>query len=390
MNILVLDTIHGGREIATHLAAMGHVVEAVDVYRGTTHPRRHHYDRIVAPVHLDPDHPFLAIPAEQVITHHHAVAWVLEGKVPIHMVEITGARGKTTTAHALASLMLGPGILHTSRGTFRYPEGTLLWRRSITPASVIPAAIAAREMRGWLIAEESLGVSGAGELAVLTSLEDYPIAAKKRRALGAKQESCMGAKRLITPGLVGLPYEVPVRDVVYIDGTACTCTWEGITSTFSNPLLSSRGYRQPLALAAAAACLLGIDPTPLRNFTAIDGRMAVRREGATVIVDSANSGVDGERTIDAARHAREVRGDPRLTLVIGEESHTVCEGFGVEEMEKAILAIKPTQVVLVGERAAALQAQLHAPRVATLAEGYRLAKELTRDGSIVLAVKMWR
>ncbi|HZD43492.1 MAG TPA: hypothetical protein VE134_05475, partial [Methanomicrobiales archaeon] len=85
MDILVLDTIHGGRELARHLEAAGHRIDAVDVYRGqegipaeVAGSRR--YDRVIAPVHLDPDHPLLA--RGPVMSHHEAVGWILEGEVP--------------------------------------------------------------------------------------------------------------------------------------------------------------------------------------------------------------------------------------------------------------------------------------------------------------------
>jgi len=64
MHILVLDTIHGGKAIGRAFSDRGDCVDCVDVYRkksvidvatacaGT-------YDLIVAPVHLDPDHPLL-------------------------------------------------------------------------------------------------------------------------------------------------------------------------------------------------------------------------------------------------------------------------------------------------------------------------------------------
>ncbi len=56
-----------------------------------------------------------------VISHHEAVRQLLGKNTPEPMIEITGARGKTTTAHALAFLMEGPGILHTSTGTYQLP-----------------------------------------------------------------------------------------------------------------------------------------------------------------------------------------------------------------------------------------------------------------------------
>ena len=126
MHILVLDTIHGGKVIGEAFAVRGDLVDCVDVYPGESIPDvatalTRNYDLIVAPVHLDPDHPLLHFSRAPVISHHEAVRQLLGENTPEFMIEITGARGKTTTAHALAFLMEGPGILHTSSGTYRLP-----------------------------------------------------------------------------------------------------------------------------------------------------------------------------------------------------------------------------------------------------------------------------
>ena len=113
------------------------------------------------------------------------------------MIEITGAQGKTTTAHALAHLLTGPGVLHTSTGTYEMPEKRLIFKKSITPASVLDAAQKAVSMRGWLIAEESLGVTGAGDLAIITSPDDYLCAAGKKSALKEKAASAQKSRRLL-------------------------------------------------------------------------------------------------------------------------------------------------------------------------------------------------
>ena len=120
------------------------------------------------------------------ISHHEAIRRLLGKQIPEPMVEITGARGKTTTAHALASLMKGPGILHTSTGTYRFPEKELISRTSITPGSVLAVVRKALDINGWLIVEESLGISCAGTLGIITSSEDYSFAAGKKSALLAK------------------------------------------------------------------------------------------------------------------------------------------------------------------------------------------------------------
>ena len=191
MRILVIDTIHGGDRIGAAFADAGNTVDIVDVYRGTTpdveqRAAKTTYDLVVAPVHLDPAHPLISRRKEPVISHHDAVRQLLDDKVPRPMIEITGAQGKTTTAHALAHLLPGPGVLRASTGTYEMPENRLLFKKSITPASVPDAAQKAVSIRGWLVAEESLGVTGAGDLAIITSPEDYPCPGERKVPLKKK------------------------------------------------------------------------------------------------------------------------------------------------------------------------------------------------------------
>lgn len=392
LRVLVLDTIHGGAELAGELRAGGHQVDAVDVYRGgegisVAAAMARRYDLVAAPVHLDPNHPLLQSSAAPCITHHEAVRQVLISSLPRPMIEITGARGKTTTAHALAHLMQGPGVLHTSTGSLEYPEKSMLWRKSITPASVIPAARRAHALGGWLIAEESIGVTGAGDVAVLTSGEDYRIAGGRKSALAEKCRLIAAATTAIVPR--GTPISgsnvLHLEEAVECSGSVCRYCWNGVSGTFTNPLCELNGYRTPLMLAAAAACVLGIDPSPLGTFSALPGRMAARREGGVLVVDNANSGTNAETTIEAARYARTLSGSDAITLVIGEESRTVCEGFPPAEIQRAVAAIRPQEVVLVGA-----EREGGGYCAGTLEEALTVARAITRDGSIVLAVKTWR
>ena len=385
MRILVLDTIHGGAELAGALRGAGHQVDEVDVYRGQAgipieEALGRTYDLVTAPVHLDPDHPLLRRHGPAV-SHHEMVKRVLDGgRLPHPFIEITGARGKTTTAHALATLLPGPGVLHTSTGTYRYPERERLWRRSITPASLLPAVREAEHIGGWLVAEESLGVAAAGDVAVLTSAEDYPVAAGKKSAIAEKCRLLSRARTVVLPPGFDLPGTVAADSTVSFEGRTCRYAGNGIAGSFENPLCTLPGYRTPLALAAAAACVLGVDPSPLGRFTALPGRMAARREGEVLIVDNANSGTNMMTTIEAARYARELSGGAPLTLVIGEEARAICEGFSRNEILRTVSTVAPAETVYVGEGHPA----------ATLEEGLDAARKITPAGAIVLAVKMWR
>lgn len=404
MIMLVLDTIHGGDIIGREFAARGHIVDVVDVYRNqsdvdVTSALGRTYDIVVAPVHLDPDHPLIQNQVSPVISHHEAVRILLGDKVPKTMVEITGARGKTTTAFALAHVMQGPGILHTSAGTFQYPDKTLLWKRSITPASVISAVRKALEIHGWLIAEESLGVTGAGSLAILTSTEDYPCAAGKKSAFTEKLKSVKNCTRVLVAGSAekGTDAMVNVADIAQCRGTVCDIDTGKQKGTFQNPLLAFDAYRTPLMLAGAAACLMEIDPAPLFKFQPVDGRLSVRYSGNNTIIDNSNSGTNTITTLEAATYARSITGIKNLTLVIGLEpgDGEVCDGFSDAGILAAIQAVNPSRIIIVGDvlidaQGSEFPDSMNVTRVLSLQEGQEIAGRLTKGGSIVLAVKTWR
>jgi len=405
MHILVLDTIHGGKEIGDTYADSGNVVDLVDVYTGTTpetlkNSIKTTYDLIVAPVHMDPDHILLSNRSTSVITHHEAVHRLLGEKLPVPMIEITGARGKTTTAYALAHILSGNGVLHTSAGTYAYPTKNLLWKRSITPASVLAAVRYANHHSGWLVAEISLGVTGAGDLAIITSAENYTFAAGKKSAIKEKIASLKHAKRILVAEGISCEYGnvVHIGDIARCDGMKCTVELDGNCIILTNPLFSLPPYRTPLMLAAAAAMMLNVDPTPLNNFTALPGRMAVSHKKALIIVDMANSGTNIATTECAARYARHLAGTSELTLVIGqvEGDGAVCEGFSFDQIVSTIEKVRPTKVIWVGripdpvsDNYRSVQDIINA-HCTTFEEGRKAAIEKTDKGSIVLAVKTWR
>jgi hypothetical protein len=287
--------------------------------------------------------------------------------------------------------------LHTSTGTYRFPGKAWISKSSITPASVLAAAQLARDINGWLIAEESLGVSGTGTLSIITSDCDYAIAAGKRSAVAAKVASAKYARHLLLAeniSAVCLGEVSHLEDIAVSHDTVCSVTFSGTTVRFSNPLLAVPGYRTSLMLAAAAAMILGLDPGPLSSFEALPGRMSLSYENGHLIVDNANSGTNAETTIEAARYARRVSGNEAITLVIGQVAGdgAVCEGFAAGLMLEAIDQIHPDQVIWVGTKP--LASDIPAPPVSvcttTLEEARFTAVRTAGRGSIVLAVKTWR
>ncbi len=403
MHILVLDSIHGGKVIADHLSTCGHEADLVDVYRHAdtrlTRSVNASYDLIVAPVHLDPDYPVFHEMKTPVISHHAAVRWLL-GEIHANpVIEITGKQGKSTTAAALASIMPGPGLLHTSSGLVRYPEKEVLGRFSITPASLLSIQRFLPE-GGWLIAEVSLGFCGIGTLGILTSFLDYPVANGKRSALTVKIEHSHQVRQVLIPpdGTLNHVGAVCASALVSVTGTQLSYTYRDVNGSFMNHLLILPGYKTPLMLAAAAALLLGIDPAELANFSALSGRMEVRREGNYIIIDNANSGTCRATTLDAWRYGRELAGTNNITLVIGQEAASVCENFSTDEICSSISEIHPSHVILIAgdERIMSekiIQYCTEGGIICLLSDssedGIRVAKSLNNP-LIIVSVKRWK
>ncbi|WOF16307.1 coenzyme F430 synthase [Methanoplanus sp. FWC-SCC4] len=406
MKILVLDTIHGGEEIAGHFRSLGYATDTVDVYRGkgsisSEEALNRSYDLIISPVHLDPDHPLLNYSKAPVVSHHEAVRMLLleMGKKPSLMIEVTGARGKTTTSYALACVLGGIGVLHTSKGTFEIPEMNLIFKKSITPASVIDAAIYAHDNKRWLVAEESLGVSGLGDIGILTSNEDYPCALGKKSAIEEKMKLLKSCKsRIFSPGAGIKTFEtdsIYSSDIAKVIGDECRYSFKGFEGSFKNPLLLMTGYVQALITAAALACTIGISPKRLESFRPLEGRLSYSSEDGVVVVDNSNSGVNVMTSVEAARFAREISGSDIITLVIGIEAANICEGFPAGMVSDAIKRIKPHIVVIVGDTlkdfVSEIAGDIRSYYADNLTEGKKTAiKAAAGFGSVVLCVKTWR
>lgn len=309
---------------------------------------------IAAPVHLDPDHPLMHL-ATDYRTHHQMIPFCLGKARPYLTVEITGARGgKTTTAHALASVLPGTGVLLSSIGITEYPSRNNAGKKSITPpASTIHAAsMAVASGGGWLVAEQSIGVSGMGDLGILTSDEDYLCAGGKKHAREIKKEMLFSCDKILAaPGIVWDREQVlHAEDIVCCEGTVCSWSYDGKKGAFNNPLLVLPAYRNAIQTAAAAACILGYPPPDsLSEFTALPGRLQLKRNGSSVVIDDANSGTSQQTATEAVRYARTLLPGSPLTLVIGAEAENICEGFFLADIKQVIETTNPDSVILVGD-----------------------------------------
>lgn len=235
-NNLVIDLTHGGVKIAVSLAKKGEKVFAYDIYntlKSVDKKMLEVYDiriitlddlksftgdlKVISPVHLpltDDDikkyNPNLNY---TFITHHQAVKEILSdwGK-DILKIEVTGVKGKTSSVFMLKEILndKNPLIL-SSLGAILYEDNhkkVLKKNISITPANIKETIDLAYKIANPVceiskgsvkspnnrkyssaIFESSLGVSGIGNVGLLTNIsENYPIAQNRSSASEAKKQ----------------------------------------------------------------------------------------------------------------------------------------------------------------------------------------------------------
>lgn len=236
MHYIVIDMTHGGVKIAVSLAKRGRIVHAVDIYN-TLKPVEERMLEVynvnvitledlanlkgevcvISPIHLPLTHdeikdynPNLKY---EFLTHHEAIAEILEGwGDDIKKIEITGVKGKTSSVFMLKEILVDENpLILSSLGALVYENGKEIVLKkdiSITPANIKQTVDLAYKLANPIckiengrpkgenakiyssaIFESSLGVSGIGDVGLLTNIaEDYPIAGKKSSASRAKSQ----------------------------------------------------------------------------------------------------------------------------------------------------------------------------------------------------------
>ena len=357
------------------------------------------YDIVCLPVHLSPENEFVKKAAElgiPTITHHEMVGRLLKSDAEIkdrYLIEITGVRGKTSTAVLLARMLSYKNriLLHTSEGLTVWENGEYEWIEqgiSITPAYIpdlVQIALDRKIQPNVFIFEVSLGFTGAQDIGILTEAQpDYMIAGGTLTSTSAKTNMISRSK----PESV---FVINYRDLeifenyiredqeqIVFDDSGAAVEENTPTDIYLNISLgkddepaaeieSSRtgiffraelgggydidSYKTAMAAAVATALELDIPETVIAdvisNFSGVKGRMREYTENGRLIMDNSNSGL----TVSAAAAALEYMQDKYLdkkstdydsdiertiTAVIGADDKTVCEGLDPREVKEWI------------------------------------------------------
>jgi len=196
MKVLVLDLVHGGKVLAEEYLKRGDEVTATDVYHVTPRdilgdlkhkgarvmldPPAEHFDLLVQPCHCADA---LIGPAsyDRRIWYSEAVGEFIRDRR--FRVEITGVKGKTSTAYILAHILSEQGksvYLHCSRGMGPYAKGKhfITEYKSIAPPMLLTMPKGEYDV---MVCEVSLGGSGKADIAAITNLVGNPGIAKNTR-----------------------------------------------------------------------------------------------------------------------------------------------------------------------------------------------------------------
>ncbi len=406
--VAVLDTIHGAGLIAERMRLEGIEAAALEVYHNV--PDVSGFNLVVVPVHLPPGNPAYEVArrlGKKVVTHHRTVGALLDGEWSFRAFEVTGTRGKTTTALILARILSARGTVasHTTRGIEIWKDGKsrlLMSGLSITPANVIRAFdVAENAGADDLVCEVSLGGTGLADFGVLTSFAgDYKIAGGTLWASTAKLQMVSLSKRgskLIAGEDVGISADVTFgagpRGRVWCTSREILDGKERVPLNLGESF-DIESYAPAISGAAAAALAAGLDlkeiASALEGFEGLGGRMKKIWQDGILVLDNSNSGLRAsgvEAALDLAG------GGGKLALVVGEEAETVCEGMDVPALIE-ILARRRREIdllILVGERLKPYVTTLSALSAQDLDSGLSRAKAaLVRGDRIISCVKCFR
>jgi len=432
--ILVLDPIHGADVIAEELEELGKEVEIFNPYHQTlrkfdqnashqTFFKGLSFDLVIAPVHLNPtfeivkqalknDVPFM--------THHEAVREIAAIKNlfdGIKVVEVTGTIGKTSTCELICQLLKNKFevLSHTSSVTrFTSPDGTQIFPKlGGTPANVLKVMEIASEKNlkpDIAVLEISLGLTGIGDVGVITSLkEDYRIAGGTKEASAVKKASIknFGENSIfVHPGLSdvnmsGNTFGDKDKNLWMDENKVVFNLLKTINGDFINgeiafkpfdSFIDTEFYRSSLEAAFCAVLSLGIPPKELNStISAVEGRMKLEKLKGRFLIDNSNSGTKLKFLDEVTEMAR--RFSKKMILIVGEESEYVCEGVSAEELQKVVeqRASDFVEMLIVGEE---FKGKIKGKNVlfsANLDAALEKAVNDSEEGFVIVSnVKTWR
>lgn len=358
----------------------------------------------------------------KIITHHEAVHLILENwkyeceKQNVKCVEITGVKGKTSTAYILKEILksehknilllssLGAHLFREFGTTKKFRDIILQKNISITPASILTTIELSKKIANpkcsyqkcdcktldnlkeeqlkienyeknpysnlnydISIFESSLGISGLGDIGILTNIvENYPIAKGKSNAKEAKKQVFNSklieinqetldkyyknekeeySNKINTFSIENKKSNVFVEDITYnINETKFKLIYNNL-KTINNELINGNieiktfapGKHHIYNILAATTCALSLNISEesikegLNNFKGIPGRSSRKTIKKSQIIEEINPGINTkaiEKSINMIKNLKD------YYIIIGGKYGVTCEEIDEDKLSK--------------------------------------------------------
>ena len=434
MNNLVIDLTHGGVKIAISLAKKDKNVLAYDLYntlKGIDAKMLEVYGveliqleelsdfkgdmNIIYPIHMplsfDEIESFNPNLNYTFQSHHEIICEILKDwGEDIPKVEITGVKGKTTSAFMLKEILIDENpLILSSLGALLYEnkkEIVLKKDISIAPANIketidlaykianpickiAEGTVVSENLRKYnsAIFESSLGVSGIGDVGLLLNIvENYPIAKGRSTASEAKKQvfrcKCVCIQK---EALDKYYHEVKhektnsfsltddkanlfVSDVEYgLDQTVLEITYNEV-KTINDNVISGEMQVKTFApgphhvsnvLGVVLTCLsLEIDSEKimegLKNYKGIPGRTTKRTIVNSTIIEEINPGLNTEAIKESVNMIQDLKD---YYISIGGDYGITCEEIDEEKLSDFLNTLN-TDIILTGELGLSIEPKL--------------------------------
>jgi UDP-N-acetylmuramyl pentapeptide synthase len=390
--ILIVDMTHGGVEIALEFSKLHFKVYAWDIYHTLDKEQKkkllNSKIELVDEDFLEGDKPLVVAPVHckleyQVdMTHHQAVAHLMEKRIDIPFIEITGVKGKTSIVYMLKEIFKekNPLILSSLGIEVMHQNQWKLLKRdvSITPASIITAWKLGRKYKpGIYIAETSLGGTGLAQVGILTNIaEDYSIASGEKKASMAKKQifknkfvvcEHQALKKFypqytenvntfgltegnvkvnsLTYGLTKTVMDIEVKKLK-------TNTGEVLTENFRIKTFAPAPHHAENVLSSICASLtFGASINNiiggLNNFHGLKGRSSLKILDNSVLIEEINPGIN----VTAVSRALDMVKDlPESVVIFGGQYGVTCEEIDEEKVANVLNRLdEKTELLLTDE-----------------------------------------
>ncbi|WP_143406782.1 hypothetical protein [Methanonatronarchaeum thermophilum] len=408
-----MDTVHGGDLLAERLVELGCEAVAINPYRGEKEDVMD-YDVLVSPVHMYPSCGMLRKAKEKnipVINHHQITKKILMELGYLDdvdlCVEVTGTVGKTSCSLLLLQIFREEGfetVAHTSNGVYHNNLDNRIDKQSVAPYGTILALEKTIELDItpdiW-ISEFSIGFTGIGDIASLTSVDqDYLIADKTKKASNAKLDSVDNLKNncIFNSAIKNdranndfncLKTEFDGENLKIDYKTTTTKQVNKGTVNCKLPLYPyfKDSIRTTVLTAASNGCTPKSINKILNQFNGIPGRMQTKKIKGRTIIDNSCAGTRISSLNQYLKNQQQKNKSLNNTIIlVGEDEKNICEEMQYKQVKKTVNKYNYKQLITVGKKYQNL-----GTNVDDIDKAINLALKKSKPNDTILNfVKTWR